>query len=194
MDRAPDYGSGGYRFKSCRARHVSITYKLLLFLLAFGRRHVDGSAAYPPFPFPFEHDFLSILKASAEYQFSLFVSLHVYETAGTHKPASVRCANLCALSEACPEDTPRVRDPKAVFSENTQVQMQRRFFSNLRSDVRVNHSNRNVSAPITKQRAHPSYSPNRTVRPPITACTIRSLFVFTLMVPGIPVVENGAST
>jgi hypothetical protein len=21
MDRAPDYGSGGYRFKSCRARH-----------------------------------------------------------------------------------------------------------------------------------------------------------------------------
>ena len=35
MDRAPDYGSGGYRFKSCRARHVSITCKLSLFLLAF---------------------------------------------------------------------------------------------------------------------------------------------------------------
>ena len=28
MDRAPDYGSGGYRFKSCRARHVPCASQL----------------------------------------------------------------------------------------------------------------------------------------------------------------------
>ena len=29
MDRAPDYGSGGYRFNSCRAHHFSIIYDTL---------------------------------------------------------------------------------------------------------------------------------------------------------------------
>jgi hypothetical protein len=27
MDRAPDYGSGGYRFKSCRAHHTSLVLR-----------------------------------------------------------------------------------------------------------------------------------------------------------------------